>query len=114
MPAHARHSGFEALDRLLWQAMLRRRCAHYERAISHRICDRPEDAGGREYMGAADRRNCLPERNIVWIDQTQIGKSEVRNRARGGSDVQGISRGDKDDGKFRRYVTMLAHRRHAV
>jgi hypothetical protein len=114
VPAHARHSGFEALDRLLWQAMLRRRCAHYERAIRHRIGDRPEDAGGREYMSAADCRNSLPKRDIVWIDQAEIGKSEVRNRARGGSDVQWISRGDEDNGEFRRYVTMLAHRRHAV
>ena len=88
--------------------MLCRCSTHDERTVCNSLGDGLEDAGGLQHMGASNRRDGLAECDVVRVDKPQIGQSEIRDGARGGSYIQGISRRDEDDREFRSDITMLA------
>jgi hypothetical protein len=70
------------------------RSTHYQRAIGHGFGDGGIFAGFFEY---GMRLHCgagFQEGNVVRIHQTKFGESEIAHGAGGGSDIEGIARGD--------------------
>jgi hypothetical protein len=86
---------------MLRDAPLSRRCAYNQRAIRRGFGYSREHARRLKDMRSADGGDRFPERDVVRIDQTKVVKTEVRDRAGGGADVQRVAGRNQDNREFR-------------
>ena len=81
---------------------------HWRLLVAHRFGHARKHTRAFQDVHSTDRRHSFPERNIVRVDQTQIGKTEICNSTCRRSDVQRIAGGYQNDCQFASDATSMA------
>jgi hypothetical protein len=80
-------------------AMTHRRRTHHQGTVRHGFGDRGMLDGACEDLGGAYRRAGIAEGYVIGVYDPQAGKAEIAHGAGRSAQVQGVMRGDQDNGE---------------
>ncbi len=91
--------GFQAMEGQVEVAMACRRGSHNERAIGYRRRNVVEDLSLLQNLMRANCGAGFLKGDVIRIDQPEMGVTEIAHRARGGADVERITRRNENNPK---------------